>query len=533
MKKKKLFYLATVFVALTSCSSEDYVGDKSLKEANEHTPITFGFDVPTPTRASGAEAATALGNSFAVYGTKTVSSTTSNVFALNEYSTETNTPYWVWYTASTAGKTTSNTNNWEYVGAANTHATGIPASDQTIKFWDYSASQYDFVAYKATVGTPTISNLTNSGFTVSATTDQLAGLYIADKVVLTKKDNSPAANPNTTVAAKIGDVVQFTFRAAGAKVRLGIYETIPGYAISAVTFHYNSTKSTTNAGLDGSFVGSSEAKSFTVTYGTDKRAIVAAPNDANTTYRDFGTFTVSTSALMGTSSTAPTWAGGSEAYASVMPNTTNVGAMTLSVDYTLYNTVTHETINVTGAKAVVPLNYMTWKANTAYTYLFKISDNTNGSTGIVGTNPAGLYPVTFDAVTIASDENAEGSITTVSTPAITTYQAGSVSAAGITYAKSAQPIYVTVNTDGTLATLTTDNTKLYTVATGTTEAALQLEAVTKTAATLTVVAENITVGSTSFVANKAVTFTPSAAGTYAIEYTDDSSVKHYKVIVVQ
>ena len=207
--------------------------------------------------------------------------------------------------------------------------------------------------------------------------------------------------------------------------------------------------------------------------------------------------------------------------------------MTLAVDYTLYNATTKETINVTGAKAVVPSNYMKWNPNFAYTYLFKISDNTNGTTGTVGTSPEGLYPITFDAIAIANQDATEGSITTVSTPAITTYQEGSVSSAGITYAVSEKPIYVTVNTDGTLANLTTTNTKLYTVAEGTSEAELQLDAVTKTAASgLSVLSADETVNSTTFVSGKAVKFTPSAAGTYAIEYTDESSVKHYKVIVV-
>ena len=116
--------------------------------------------------------------------------------------------------------------------------------------------------------------------------------------------------------------------------------------------------------------------------------------------------------------------------------------MVLSVDFDLYNTTTHETIHVEDAKAVVPQAYMTWNPNYAYTYLFKISDNTNGYTG-GNANPAGLYPITFDAVTIAATGGAEvGTITTLSTPAITTYQAGSVSTEGITYANANGLIYI-------------------------------------------------------------------------------------------
>ena len=541
--KKFYCFVALATLALVSCTSEDYVGDNvnPLKETKNGTAIVFSSVAnQNLTRAAGtAEDAQRLGYSFAVYGTKTVGTTTSNVFAQGEYSDTNNTPYWVWYEESSALHTTSNTYNWEYVGASEDKTIpggtfALPA-DQTIKYWDYSASQYDFIAYKATSAeAPTISNVTNSGFTVTATAEQLAGLYIADKKVITDKNNAPGF-PNTTIADNIGDVVQFTFRAGGAKVRLGIFETIPGYAVSAITFHYNNSTSTTEAGLDGSFVGaSSGSQSFTVTYDeTTKKAILTGANTANTSYFDFGSFTVSTSTPLGETSTTPTWATGTTNYTNVLPNSSNVGPMTLAVDYTLYNATTQETINVTGAKAVVPSNYMKWNPNFAYTYLFKISDNTKGTTGTVGTSPEGLYPITFDAVAIANQDATEGSITTVSTPAITTYQEGSVSSAGITYAVNEKPIYVTINTDGTLATLNATNTKLFTVAEGTSEAELQLDAFTKTATSvLSVLSANETVNSTTFESGKAVKFTPSAAGTYAIEYTDENSVKHYKVIVV-
>ena len=124
-------------------------------------------------------------------------------------------------------------------------------------------------------------------------------------------------------------------------------------------------------------------------------------------------------------------------YINVLPNQDHTGNMVLSVDYDLYNTTTHETIHVEDAKAVVPQAYMTWNPNYAYTYLFKISDNTNGYTG-GGTLPSGLWPITFDAVTVAATDVSEGTITTVSTPSITTYQNGSVSDAGITYANASR-----------------------------------------------------------------------------------------------
>ena len=537
MFMKKIVLMAAAIVTLAACTSEDYLGNEDAARVGKgEKAISFSSSTGRVTRASGGEAATALGNSFNVYGVKKVGDTYTNVFAKDVFSAATDynaQTYTVSWATSTAGTTASNTSNWEYVDEGN---------NQTIKYWDYSANQYEFVAYKATEGTPTITKYQKDGFTVEATAAELAGLYIADKVTITEKNGSPAM-PATLKDNKIGDIVQFTFRAGAAKVRLGIYETIDGYVVKNVYFRPQASEFTaTNAKamLCGTFHGSSSSGSdtYTVTYDATGKATFATTTTASN-YFDFGAFDSSTS--LGTSSTAPTWASGSADYRAVLPNTDHVANMSLKVDYDLYCEATHETIHVTNARCVVPSIYMAWNPNYAYTYLFKISDNTNGTTGPAG-SPEGLYPITFDAVTVAATDDAQvGTITTVSTPAITTYMDGSVSAAGIAYTTaSANPIYVTVNTDGTLASLTSENLKLYTVPTGTTEADLVLASVTKTEVTGTgAITVPLTAAETvkgiNFAATTTAKFVPAAAGTYAVEFTDGPAatpVKHYKVIIV-
>ena len=544
MKKNHLF-LATAIVALAGCSDNTYMGDLEGSIGGTSRVIQFVSNTPNMTRATGATAAEELGYSFAVYGTKTVSSTTSNVFAQNAYSASTNTPYWVWYNTSTANTTQSNTADWEYVGTAGDKT--IPGGTfnlttaQEIKYWDYAATNYIFTAYKNKSG-GTVSNVTTTGFTFEGNASQFAGLYVADKLTITDKSN-PAAHG--TVNNKIGNAVQFTFRSGAAKVRLGIYETIPGYNVKNVNFKPTSpatfSETSTNAQLSGSFNGASPSTSqtFTITYDGDGVAQFATATAATNNY-DFGSFDSDGDPYLGETSTTPTWANVSLSaqnyYISVLPNTDHTGNMVLSVDYDLYNTTTGETIHVEDAKAVVPQAYMTWNPNYAYTYLFKISDNTNGYTG-EGTLPSGLWPITFDAVTVAATDASEGSITTVSTPSITTYQNGSVSAAGITYANANGLLYITVNTDGTLATLNASGTtvKLYTVAEGTTEADLMLaSSYAKTDVTtggtdaLTVQTSNATVNSVTFSANQYATFTPTANTTYAFEYSKDAVATTYK-----
>ena len=533
MKKNHLF-LATAIVALAGCSDNTYMGDQEGSIGGTSRVIQFVSNTPNMTRATGATAANELGYSFAVYGTKTVSSTTSNVFAQNAYSASTNTPYWVWYNTSTANTTQSNTADWEYVGTAGDKT--IPGGTfnlttaQEIKYWDYSATNYVFTAYKNKSG-GTVSNVTTNGFTFEGNASQFAGLYVADKLTITDKAN-PAAHG--TANNKIGNAVKFTFRSSAAKVRLGIYETIPGYNVMNVNFKPTSpatfSETSTNAQLSGRFNGGSTSTSqtFTVTYDGSGVAQFATTAEVSNNYV-FGTFDTDGDPYLGETSIAPTWAGGGDAknYINVLPNQDHTGDMVLSVDYELYNTKSGETIKVNGAKAVVPAAYMTWNPNYAYTYLFKISDNTNGYTG-EGTMPSGLWPITFDAVTVATTDGQNiGTITTVSTPAITTYQNGSVSDAGITYANAKGLIYITVNTDGTLATLNASGTtvKLYTVTEGTTEADLMLASgYTKTEVTsgddvMTVQTSNATLNSVTFSANQYATFTPTANTTYAFEYS--------------
>ena len=543
---KKLILAAIACLALAGCSNEEYLGDPGGLTGER--AISFDMSTPAMTRATGEAAAQELDYSFQVYATKTVGSTTSNVFATNAYNATSNTPYWVWYTATTDNTTASNTMNWDYVGAAGTHGTaGHEATiesdkDQTIKYWDYSADQYDFVALKAkapTSGTAaTITHLTTTGFNVTATAEQLGNLYIADKVTITTKNNTPSfpASNNPTTFNQVGNVVQFTFRNAAAKVRIGFYETIPGWVVNNVKFYYNNvTTPVANVTLDGKFIGNNENKgTYTVTFGSPS-TFTRDNNASFQTYHDFGALTYgATAEALGNgiaiTSASPTWAGNNATanYYSYMlpnPNANDVANMVLCVDYDLYNSKSQETIHVRGAKAVVPTAYMSWKSNYAYTYLFKISDNTNGTTSATGTDPVGLYPITFNAVTVATTDGSQGTITTVTTPAITTYQAGSVSNAGITYANANGPIYITVNTDGTLADLSVDNTKLYTVADGTTEAELLLTTKEKTASTLLSIASaDATSQGITFTSGKHATFTPAASTTYALEYATITAV---------
>lgn len=444
--KKNLFFAAIALVALAGCTSDEFVGDDGVLQEPTGS-IQFASETPYITRATSSEDAAKLEYKFKVFGVKTVSGSDQRVFATASSGV---TPYDVWYDGASSGNTTaSNSSNWDYVGAAGNHGTEgykvTLSTAQTIKYWDYSASAYNFQAWSDVNPSDkiTISSIDKNTMSFSASAAQLGNLWISDLITVTSSNNTGKNEINKT-----GGIVQFTFRKAAAKVRLGIYETIPGYIVKNMKFYWNSgsSSSTERAHLTGSFIGSTTSTAtFNVTYsGSPQKAVLATSGGAsNRDVFDFGTF--DSSAGIGTSSTSPTWATGSSNYTYVFPNTTNVGDMTLTADYTLYNSTTGETILVSGATAVVPSTYMTWNPNYAYTYIFKITDNTNGTTG---QGVAGLYPITLDAVVVdAVAGSSQETITTVSTPSITCYQDGVAISSGFDATKD---IVVSVSAASTI-----------------------------------------------------------------------------------
>lgn len=550
---KKFVYLAAVLLGMASCTSEEYVGDRNLKDANEQAPISFGFDVPNATRAEGAAAATKLNNQFIVYAEKSETAATApsdgNLVFPN---------YRVDYTANTAYTTTSNTKDWEYVGvkhtaeaAANIKMGGTAATtnDQTIKYWDYAASNYVFTAVSAkpediTAGRVVINKLTSGttvydkGYEVTLAKDgsnnypSLADLYFADRQVVPQ-----GTGTDRTATNAYGGNVKFTFRNSLTQVRAGIYETIPGYQVTAIKFYVTgdaeAKNGTTNAfGVMVPNIGGNNYEgTLTVTYydntdadtenhpklsfsGTKQNDLILGTNIS----------TVSTTTPLGTAATAPTWDTNGGAYTPVLPQIDNTTNMKLKVDYTLYNELTKETINVTGKTAEVPGQYLAWKPNFKYTYLFKITDSD-------------LYPITFDAVVIEAEDGEAEYITTVTEPSITTFGVkGGKYQTGKDQYEATSDVYATIVDGGAVIdpdgkynvyTVTTTSATTYpiteaSVAESLAEVSAKTHNVTCTAYTGTKSLETTVPGEDgkdiTLAAGKAIKLNALAAGTYAVEY---------------
>ena len=583
--KKQFLFAATALTVLASCTSENDFSEappQQIVEEQPDVPIVFSSTRDNTTRAdiTGAEAATLLGNKFVVMGYKGNETKTVGSIVFNNYVVK--------YTENTAYTTESNSRNWEYAGKGRIkHAIDNGITSQTIKYWDYSKPQYDFIAWSAGKktaiyeGTPaagqvlvsaiTPATLGTTAYTMTGKAADLSQCYIADLVTVKKTQYGD-------------DPVTFKFRQLGTKVRIGIYETVPGYSVKKVQFY--SAAASNDASADAAKLFTTTANdiytegTYTISFPTVDDVSSADNNQAHISFVGSGTqattinwggmnYTIAEEGektpgkvFLGRTSSTLSYAAGDtddNYYVTYLPNEKGTN-LNLRVNYTLESIDgSGEEIEVKGATAQVPLVYTQWKPGFAYTYIFKISDKTNGYTGVydptqpdnttVNSDPAGLYPITFDAVAVNSEDNdyTQETVTLISTPSITTYQKGSNVVNNDEY-QAPGDIFVTVNdgnaettpdlANGKLQTLT-GKAALYTIPAGKTEAevvdALSMQdddpatgtikgrsGLVLTNATSTLVDKveyGVDGNAITLTTDQALRFTPETGKTYAFVYT--------------
>ncbi len=486
----KFFIAAASALALASCSSDDFLGEIQGNEQNGATSaINFGGDTGKITRATtkGNAAAELLENNFVVVGFKGSNEDAANNenYAFDHYNVN--------FKDGSAFSTESNRAGWEYVNqdmnvkgtkpAASLAQGG--ASQQTIKYWDHSCKSYDFIAFSmgkkdaaSEYATPTHvdkDNLATAAYTLSGNVNTLSECYISDMKTVTEP------NYNKTP-------VSMSFRHLASKVRMALFEIVPGYVISDVKF-YDATSTTATADPEGTLIGNfNNSGTLTVYFPTTgtKHATEKDYNKAHVkftasttagetgvlNFKKFGAVNYNNQVegtipagktYLSQNAAEPSYCGAG--YQNVLPSEGAASAITLRIDYKLTSVDgSNETINVKGATATVPAQYTEWKSGYAYTYIFKISQDTNGSTGGTST---GLTAISFDAVVVDDEANGlQETITTVSDNSFTTYgyKDNKVTTGGNEYADGSD-IYATVYVPaaGETPAKTVAPQKLYTV----------------------------------------------------------------------
>lgn len=306
--------------------------------------------------------------------------------------------------------TTPTTKAWQYSGLNNSNDAGdgnttynyttavenAYKTEQGLKFWDYSASSYTFTAFSApsadlTGESPKIKvKKENDTYKITLNNDaDVDRLFFSDK--------------KTISTSNYKEAVQFTFRNIIAKVRVGMYTTIPGYTVQIKKFYTGDNQTTEH---NDKFAANAEntalvldGSEYIVSYNTDNTPKLEIPTTgraaSQATILELGSNLLNNN--LGTSKDNVTFDKKGGAFTCFLPQTAN-NDMKIKVDYQLTSTDgSKETIDVKGATVSVGKDKINWKINHSYTYIFKISVNTNGTTGGEGST-VGLYPITFDAV---------------------------------------------------------------------------------------------------------------------------------------
>lgn len=347
---KVKYMIAASALVLASCSSDDFMGNTPGNAESNNVAINFGGSTGKITRASdkeGKDAADALSNNFIVFGTKTVNGTKTVVY--DHYNVD--------YEDS----------KWEYAGKPSNSLNNTKGT-QSLKYWDYSASRYDFVAFSlggkemgegaGQIKVTRITDNENPTYTLSGNISDLQGCFIANKISKTETDY----NKN----------VEFIFRSTGTKVAVSIYEMIPGYSIKSIKFYEKGGTTGTSdtpilyANTDCIPV-SNATGSLTVTFNERNEAETTWTPDANTETTSqtssitFDQFQLNTGAEDKETTNAEDKYIGRTNVEATSTNEKSVstcaitGGLTMKADYTLIATDgSGEEIKVTGATVNVP-----------------------------------------------------------------------------------------------------------------------------------------------------------------------------------
>ena len=254
-------------------------------------------------------------------------------------------------------------NGWEYIGKQNTFLN----TTQTIKYWDYSASSYRFMAYAS-------KDANDATVTVTSSTDATQGTTVFKIPYAFSNDATSTTTPyiselwvsnnQSTNLHKYGEQVKLTFAPLIAKVRFKFkYAEGQEPEITKISFKDSRWQKDANGNLQWT--------------GTETTTPIA------------GTIVISYPLSETNTTVSKTW------------ETTQVGPLELTIPYEEENDAIHQTstyqkwfymppmdianytqgsytitanVNGNSVSATVGSEYTQWKAGCQYTYTFKISE---------------------------------------------------------------------------------------------------------------------------------------------------------------
>ena len=393
----------------------------------------------------------------------------------------------------------------EVVNPGTKYASNV--AKQYLRYWDKSAPTTNFYAYvpylnaSPTAVGKTVSYVDGTAQGGASNTDTYV-MTFPNGTIKHGYDDVQAYEymyaSTQVAAANYGHDVQLAFKRLNAKVNIKFWEDIPGYSVHMIDLGNVAGHDWTISAVPSIKDGTTGTYGYTlgeiythngvkIQFNPDASVYEIKQYEGTTTHAplEFATPTAATigeSRIEATLSPTTYFAIPKYNTGAVLSNTAaNIGdngtlepklaktGLTFHVSYELIST-TGEKITVNDATVHVDKDYCKWEENKAYTYIFKITTNSNGTTGGTPdpTNPSvptemALYPTVCDNCTVEEwvDNESEWEITDAANTwydvKLSTYSFDNTAAQNITVTvdrTSKNPI------SGTASALTPANTEL-------------------------------------------------------------------------
>ena len=422
---RKLLLITAYSALIASCTNDTELNGGNNSESKQNT---IGFEVlhrnSITTKAGKSNLQDAGHYNFGVFAYKNISGSSSQQ-VMNNYLVGYK-GINVGYNLTDANQTTLSSSNWAYEKLGYSEYTydgseGYYKKDETfymsnnanqyLKYWDKSSESVDFYAYA-----PYINGNQTATFATDSKKMTIGNDGIKDGYDDRSKHEFMYAN--TTVAkANYNKEVQLAFKRISAKMQIKFYEDITGYEVQILDL-----KEDNPSGVCAAPAIAPTGEETAYTYGTLYHSAGATIDfssanpllslTGNTKFTRESTngeclrFNVPTANPIATEKTQAS--ASSTTYYLIPINQDNTG-LTFHVTYKLTAEDTQETIIVRNATVHVPYTACTWTSNNSYTYIFKITKNSTGTTESNPTidpsdpNPStdkALYPIIFDECTI-------------------------------------------------------------------------------------------------------------------------------------
>ena len=422
---RKLLLITACSALIVSCTNDTELNGGNNSESKQNT---IGFEVlhrnSITTKAGKSNLQDAGHYNFGVFAYKNISGSSSQQ-VMNNYLVGYKGNN-VGYNLTDANQTTLSSSNWAYekLGYSEYTYDGSEGyytknntfymsnnANQYLKYWDKSSESVDFYAYA-----PYINGNQTATFATDTKIMTIGNDGIKDGYDDRSKHEFMYANKNV-LNADYNNEVQLAFKRISAKMQIKFYEDIAGYKVQILNLKEDKT-----SGVCAAPAIAHTGEGTTYTYGTlyhSAGATIdfsgATPSlslTGNTKFTRESTngeclrFNVPTANPIATEKTQAS--ASSTTYYLIPINLDNTG-LTFHVTYKLTAEDTRETIIVRNATVHVPNSACNWTSNNSYTYIFKITKNSTGTTESNPTidpsdpNPStdkALYPIIFDECTI-------------------------------------------------------------------------------------------------------------------------------------